>query len=81
MQPCYRHDQYVLLLTTFSRRINIGDDIVCRHPSFGLILKRVLNIESGKVWLTGLNQLSTNSKLLGQIPLDSVVGKVIWCFK
>lgn len=81
MQPCYHHNDFVLLKHVAEKALQKGDDIVCRHHQFGLILKRIKNITLNKLELTGLNTSSTSSSMLGTINTIDVVGRVIWHIK
>ncbi len=77
MQPSYRHGDYVLVTSFGKSLLNVGDDIVCQHPHFGLMLKRINAIESEQLYLTGLNSLSTSVANLGSVNRQDVVGRVV----
>lgn len=81
MQPCYRHNDYVVLTQIWLKPLRKGNDIVCRHNQFGLIIKRIHNIIYNKLELTGLNTTSTSRTMLGNIHKSDVVGRVIWHIK
>lgn len=81
MQPCYHHNDYILISKPIFKPLSIGDDIVCIHPSLGLILKRIKHIENQKLELTGLNQLSTDSNAIGKVNMKEVLGRVVWHIK
>ena len=78
MQPCYRHNDYILISKSRRKQFTVGDDVVCQHPHLGLILKRIVDINSGKLKLAGLNSLSSSPKDLGDIHKHDVIGRVIW---
>lgn len=60
------------------RRINPGDVVVVRHNEVDKI-KRVKEVQSDKVFLTGDNSLhSTDSRDFGWLEAHSVIAKVVW---
>ena len=69
MWPDYRHNDYVALGRWHRRALAVGDDVVCNHAEFGLILKRIQHIGPDGLWLTGL---------LGNIQEQAVMGRVLW---
>jgi len=81
MLPCYAHNDYVVLIPAWCRALQKGDDVVCRHHHFGLILKRIYNITNNELALTGLNSSSTSRKMLGHVNEKDVLGRVLWHFK
>lgn len=81
MQPCYHHNDYVLITKPLFKALNVGDDIVCKHQQLGLILKRIKHVNKQEIELTGLNQLSSDSTALGKIKIEDVIGRVIWHIK
>ena len=81
MQPDYCHNDYVLLAQWCKNALSVGDDVVCRHADAGLILKRIKNISSDGLQLTGLNARSAEPASLGNIQRRDVVGRVVWHIK
>lgn len=81
MQPCYRHNDYVVVMSPGKKSLAPGQDVVCRHPQFGNILKRIDTIKSERLYLTGLNPMSTSKADLGFITRKDVVGRVIYHFQ
>ena len=80
MLPCYRHNDF-LLLSTYRPKLKVGDDIVCLHPRFNTIFKRISLIKDNKIHLTGLNSISTSSQELGYVEKNDVIGRVVWHIK
>lgn len=78
MWPDYRHNDYVALGRWRWRALAVGDDVVCNHAEFGLILKRIQHIGPAGLWLTGLNLRSAESGRLGNIQEQAVMGRVLW---
>ncbi|MEM7251909.1 MAG: S24/S26 family peptidase [Pseudomonadota bacterium] len=76
MDPVYRHGDFVVV-TSVGRPYRLGDDVLCDHPSFGLILKRVVRLARGGVGLGGLNLKSLNAADLGTVERDAIRGRVI----
>ena len=81
MRPDYRHNDYVLLVQGRKNALSVGDDVVCKHADFGLILKRIKNISPNGLQLTGLNARSAEPASLGDIQKRDVVGRVVWRIK
>lgn len=78
MHPCYRHNDYLLLSRLYFRPLRPGDDVVCIHPHYQTIVKRIAEIDDNKIHLTGLNTRSTSKYHLGTISQNAIIGKVIW---
>lgn len=81
MWPDYRHNDYVAISRRRNNALLPGDDVICRHAEFGLILKRIKHIGPNGMRLTGLNRLSAESGRLGNIQRRAVVGRVVWHIK
>jgi phage repressor protein C with HTH and peptisase S24 domain len=54
MLPTLKDGQNVMALKTTS--FKVGDIVIARHPSYGLIIKRVASISNGKVFLKSDNR-------------------------
>ena len=78
MQPYYRHNDYVLITSLGKKLLKSGQDVVCVHPKYGKMLKRISKVQSERIYLTGLNHMSTSQADLGFINSTDVVGKVIY---
>ncbi len=61
-------------------KIRAGDVIVFRQPGFGLLIKRVIQVlDVGKeLEVRGSQVDSTDSRDFGSVPINQIVGKVIW---
>jgi len=80
MVPTLKDGQNIILVKTKS--FKVGDIVVARHPSYGLIVKRVSQINGGQVYLMSDNRetiVTSNGVLKGLdtwLPIDNVVGVV-----
>ncbi len=81
MLPCYRHNDYLILSKYLFNNLTVGDDIVCNHPHYNIIFKRIAKITNSNIYLTGLNAASTSSQDLGTISHNEIIGKVVWHIK
>ncbi|MCZ3366294.1 MULTISPECIES: S24/S26 family peptidase [Methanobacterium] len=58
MIPTLKDGQEVIALKT--KNIKVGDIVISRHPTYGLIVKRVATIENSKVYLKSDNREISN---------------------
>ena len=58
MVPTLRDGQEVIALKT--KNIAVGNIVISRHPTYGLIIKRVATIQNGKVYLKSDNRKIVN---------------------
>jgi len=80
MAPALRHgDQLLVDVRAVRRPPRAGDVVVVRLPDRPLSVKRVTRLEGdGTLWVEGDNPFgSTDSRDLGGVPLDAVVGRVL----
>ncbi len=78
MSPSLDHNDYVVI-THWYTKLAIGDLVLAEHPKFGIIIKRVLKLESHGVWLVGDNtSVSTSTEKMGLLPFQDILGKVLW---
>ena len=63
--------------------ITVGDTIVFPHPSFGLLIKKVLsvNTETHYILVEGSHPHSLTSNQIGPIHLSTIFGKVMFHIK
>jgi len=86
MVPTLRHDDRVLLWLRAPRRTpSIGRIVVVEFPDRPLTIKRLVGVEpNGCVLVEGDNEIaSTDSRALGPLPADAVLGVAvarIWPF-
>ncbi len=81
MEPTLREGDQVVAspLPFLLRRPSVGDLVVLRHPfEDRFLVKRISRIEGHLVAVIGDNpRRSTDSRVFGPVPLDSLVGKVL----
>jgi signal peptidase I len=81
LDPAYQDGDFVLVskLPIHFWGIHPGDVIVFRHPSLGVLIKFVERLEGGgsRVFVTGLDPESRDSRTFGAVPRELVLGKVI----
>src|SRR3954470_16151257 len=80
MAPALRHgDQLLVDVRAVRRPPRAGDVVMVRLPDRPLSVKRVTRVESqGSVWVEGDNAFgSTDSRDLGAVPREAVVGRVL----
>ncbi len=58
MVPTLENGQEVIALKT--KNIKVGDIVISKHPTYGLIIKRVATIENSKVYLKSDNRKISN---------------------
>ncbi len=80
LAPGYHDGDYVLVRSVRRRSIKPGDVVVFRHHSYGLMMKQVERIDAGgkEFHVVGTQPGSLDSRQLGPISGDLIVGKVIW---
>lgn len=81
MIPTLQNGQSIIILKT--RNFKVGDIVVARHPTYGLIVKRVSKISDSQVYLMSDNREVTidsngivSKGLDTWLPIDDVVGVV-----
>ena len=81
MEPTIKDGGFVLAIFSFFR-VRLGDVVLLRRPSSNvLIIKRVLRISDGKVWVEGDNSReSSDSRKFGWIDSKDIAGKVLMRF-
>jgi signal peptidase I len=83
MTPTYRSGDAVLAVRRWiSGPIREGDVVICQLPSHikgppGYLVKRVISLAAGQVFLQGDGTCSYDSRTFGMIPLDCVRGRVV----
>jgi len=79
MAPAIRHGDQLLVDVRRGRRPSRpGDVVVVDLPDRPVSVKRVVRVEPGGLWLEGDNAFgSTDSRQLGVVPGERVVGRVL----
>jgi signal peptidase I len=83
--PYYQEGDFVLVakIPFFLDRLKPGDAVAFRHPVYGTMIKIVEHIAPTDelVFVSGTHTDSLDSRQLGPIPRESLLGKVIWHIK
>ncbi|MCE5213266.1 MAG: S24/S26 family peptidase [Methanobacterium sp.] len=80
MVPTLQDGQSIVVLKT--NEFKVGDLVVARHPTYGLIVKRISQIKDGQVYLMSDNRetIVTSSGIMKGLdtwlPIENVVGVV-----
>lgn len=82
LSPIYKEGDFVVVTTLpfFLRRLRQGDIIVFQHGLYGTLIKIVDRVlpEEDAVYVLGTNEESLDSRRLGPINRQAIMGKVIW---
>ena len=83
MSPHIQPDSYLIshhLIHPFF--LKKGKIIKVKHPLFGLIVKRIIDVDQqGYYWLEGLNKNSISTLEMGAINIKLIIGIVIFNIK
>lgn len=80
MAPTFSDGDFVVALSddVCARPPALGAVVIVRHPRLGLLVKRVLDVDSeGRVKVGGDNPMSTSSRDLGRFESSQVLGRVL----
>ncbi len=82
LSPLYKEGDFVVIATLpfFLRRLRKGNIIVFQHGLYGILIKIVdrLTSEGDEVYVIGASENSLDSRRLGPINRQAIMGKVIW---
>lgn len=79
MYPVFQPNDYVVISPRLFSAYKIGDIVVAQHSTFGLIIKRIIDInQQQQISLAGENPASSSSQAIGLISKKQLVGRVIW---
>ena len=85
LEPEYRAGDYALAasLPGWWKRLRCGDVVVCRHPAYGILVKRVERLDPAQqeLYVIGSHPNSIDSRTFGPLPRKLILGKVIWHVK
>ena len=83
MSPYIQPDSYLIshhLIHPFF--LKKGKIIKVKHPLFGLIVKRIIDVDQqGYYWLEGLNKNSISTLEMGAIDFKMIIGVIIYIIK
>ena len=81
LSPEYQEGDFVLVarIPFFSHSYYPGDVIVFRHSAYGVLIKKVVRVlEDETLFVAGSHDNSLDSRKLGSICQEDVIGKMIW---
>lgn len=82
LSPEYREGDFVVVATIpfLLNRIRVGDVVVFRNLTYGILIKRVEKVlpETGAYFVTGAHPNSIDSRQFGPVPKETLIGKLIW---
>jgi len=85
LSPFFLTGDYVITSkpNLFFKDYKRDDFIVFVHPVLGILIKEILDFDPIRnvYQVQGTNSSSINSRALGEIPRDAILGKVIWHIK
>lgn len=85
LTPGYQEGDFVFIvkIPLFLRPYKVGDVVVFDHPQYGKLIKQVQAVvpERKELMVTGTHPHSIDSRQLGPINQDSILGRVIWHIK
>jgi len=78
MSPLIDCDSFVV--TKSAKNIYKIDQLfVFKHPLFGNLVKKLINIDSSNLyWFEGINNSSISSRSIGPIKKEQIIGQVIF---
>lgn len=82
LEPSYQDGDFVLVskIPIFFKFVRKGDVIVFHHEVYGTLIKQIDRLvpEQNGYYVLGTREDSIDSRLIGIIAKQDVVGKVIW---
>jgi signal peptidase I len=85
LSPFFLSGDFVLILrkSILYSKFNPGDVVVFSDPNHGLLIKEIQSINQAEQTLDvkGTHPFSVNSDMIGSVPFNNVIGKVIWHIK
>lgn len=81
LSPEYQEGDFVVMATCpfFLRRLREGNIIIFRDGYYGTLIKRITGFEAeGNILVGGTHADSLDSRILGPIRPEAVIGRVIW---
>lgn len=79
MAPHFMPNDYVISLSLPWRNYKVNDVVLCNHPDFGVIIKRIDTISDNRCQLKSDNSKQGVSRAeLGVLNKHQLIGKVIW---
>lgn len=76
MQPVLSPGTFAIFRRSTSYRD--GDVLLVKHPRFGTIVKRAIDVNAESLWLEGANASSLSRETMGPIERTRVQGKLVY---
>jgi len=81
MSPDFQEGDFVVITTVpfFLNRLKVGDTIIFNHIRYGTLIKRIASFdpETAEAFVEGTHPNSLDSRRMGTIRRDAILGKVI----
>ena len=81
LKPLYEDGDFVLItkIPFFLNRIKSGDIVVFNNTIHGMMIKKVdyYDRNKGELWVTGTHPDSVDSRTIGPVIEENIVGKVV----
>jgi len=78
MYPLFNNNDYIVAMNWLFMRFRPGQAVLVSHPSLGLIIKRIVTVESNHYKLVGDHSYSISSEKMGWIKRAQIIGRVIF---
>lgn len=78
MSPLYHSGDFLVLKKVALPRLKAGSRIVFHHPVYGLMVKTVSGVSESGLAVQGENEASLSPEQMGPVPMEWVLGKVIF---
>ena len=78
LSPAYQEGDFVMIVTVPSFLFKPGNTVVFQHPTYGIMIKKILRVDPMGLFVTGTHPLSIDSRQFGLIERRSVLGVVAW---
>lgn len=81
LSPAVQGGDYVLVITLpiLKRRLKPADIVAFHHPDYGILIKIIASVtRDDRLFVTGTDPASVDSRTFGPIQRHEVIGKVIW---
>lgn len=78
LSPEYQEGDFVMIITVPFFLFKPGYTVVFQHPAYGIMIKKILQLEPQGLFVTGTHPNSLDSRQFGLIEPRSVLGMVVW---
>lgn len=78
LSPEYKEGDFVAIITVPFFSFKPGKTIVFNHPIYGTLIKKIARIDPEGFYVVGNHPESVDSRKLGLIDRQSILGTVFW---